>query len=136
MTSKSSAMTETWIAEEQLIFVLPDGGHLQGRIALGLPSEARPGEYHCAVALDGLEATVKIIGATSLQALMLAVQFLSTKIQYFTSHGVEVLDEDDKLARPLDAYFPNQQLSPSQRSPPSRSRPARKRSARKVSKRK
>jgi hypothetical protein len=99
-------MSPTWIAEERVVFVHPDGRRTPGRIAVGLPVELDATEASCQVALDGCRETPgSIRGGSTLQALMLAVQFLSTLLHDFVSKGGRVLYPDDDADVPLDALF-------------------------------
>lgn len=45
----------TWIAEEQVVFVHPDGRRERGRIAIAMPVQVDQNEAKCAVALDGFD---------------------------------------------------------------------------------
>ncbi len=99
----------TWIAEEAVVFVHPNGIRSTGRIALGAPS-IRESDYACEVALDGLERSLAIYGASSLQALLLASRFLGMRLHDFLSTGGRVVyppddGEGDDTDVPLTALF-------------------------------
>jgi hypothetical protein len=99
-------MPPTWIAEEQVIFVHPDGQRNVGRIALGLPVEVDATEATCPVALDGFHRIHgPIHGGSTLQALLLAMQFLGMRLHDFVSKGGRVLYPDDDADVPLHALF-------------------------------
>lgn len=99
-------MTPTWIAEERVIFVHPDGRRSPGRIAVGLPVQVDPAESTCPIALDGFHTIPRPIhGGSNLQALMLAVRFLGMRIHDFLSKGGRVLDPDDDTDMQLQAFF-------------------------------
>jgi len=95
----------SWIAEEQVVFVHPDGHRESGRIAVGLPFRFDALECRCSVALDGLEkVTVPIRGDSPLQALLLSLQLLGFRLHEFVTRGGRVLTADgDEL--PLSAFF-------------------------------
>ena len=52
-------MSTSWIAEEQVIFVFPDGSRREGRIGIGLPVQ-REEDAQCPAVLEGLEPTRQI----------------------------------------------------------------------------
>jgi hypothetical protein len=92
-------METTWVADEQVIFVHPNGRRSPGRIAIGIP--VRHGEYEvrCAVSLDGLETIgIKACGSSPMQALMLGLQLLGYRLHDFVSRGGKVVgpDPDDR----------------------------------------
>ena len=101
-----ASMTSTWIAEENVVFLHSDGRRNVGRIAVGSPVQVDAGEAHCGVALDGFHSPPgPIIGASTLQALLLAVRFLGTRLHDFVAKGGRVLHPDDDSEVPLDALF-------------------------------
>lgn len=99
--------TPTWIAEQRVVLVHPDGRRVPGRIAVGQPYVADGGESRCPVEIDGFDwGNVPIAGESTLQALLLGVQFLGTTLHDFISRGGRVLDpEDDDSDVPLEALF-------------------------------
>jgi len=103
----------TWIAEEPVVFVHPDGTRSPGRIALGAPVRHEL-DCACQAALDGLERSVAIYGSTTLQALLLASRFLGMRLHDFLSRGGRVLyppgvddvaDDGEDTDVPLSALF-------------------------------
>lgn len=101
-----ASMTPTWIAEEKVVFLHSDGRRNAGRIAVASPVQIDAGEAHCGVALDGFHAVPgPIIGASTLQALLLAVRFLGMRLHDFVATGGRVLHPDDDSDVPLDALF-------------------------------
>ena len=97
-------VTDTWIAKEEVVFVHPDGHRQAGRIAVGVPEQLSSNEARCPISLDGLERTRPIHGASTLQALLLAIRFLGMRLHDFTSNGGRVVDADDDDV-PLEAIF-------------------------------
>jgi hypothetical protein len=93
------------MAEEQVVFVHPDGRREAGRIAVGLPEQLDPNEARCAISLDGFERTRPIHGGSTLQALLLAIRFLGMRLHDFTSKGGRVVDPDEGDDVPLEAFF-------------------------------
>jgi hypothetical protein len=77
------------IAELEVVLVHPDGTRTPGAIRIGLPVAVSDSEAHCKVELTGLyEATRPIIGADTLQALLLAVRFAAQSLALFIDDGV------------------------------------------------
>lgn len=97
--------SEGWIAEEPVAFLHPDGRRETGRIAISVPVVVSAGEAQCRVAMDGLERSARISGASPLQALLLALQFLGRRLHDFRARGGRVVDQggDDDVA--LEAIF-------------------------------
>ena len=95
-------MPPTWIAEEPVVFVHPDGRRVAGRIAIGLPGPDGRGASVCPVALDGLLDVGEkpgIFGEGNLQALLLAARFAGGMLHDFLARGGHVImhgeDEPD-----------------------------------------
>lgn len=99
----------TWIAEESVVFVHPDGTRTTGRIALGMPFR-REDYCVCDASLEGMERALEIHGESTLQALMLASRHLGMRLHDFLSRGGRVVyppnvAEDDDTDVPLSALF-------------------------------
>ncbi len=94
----------TWIAEERVVFVLPDGRRSVGRIAVGLPTVG-PDNASCLISLDGLEPCPSIGGVSTLQALLLATRFLGMRLHDFRSCGGRVLDPETDEELDVRALF-------------------------------
>lgn len=94
----------TWIAEHEVIWLLPSGERRPGRIAIGIPeaiaATEEEGEHAwCAYALDGLPSPAggRAGGADTLQALWHALQMIGFRLYWLFSDGGRVLyppDED------------------------------------------
>ena len=97
----------TWIADQAVVFVHADGRRLEGRIAIGTPYYDERNAA-CAYSLDGLDPprdrVREIFGETTLQALLLTVQFVGTYLHGFVAHGGRVLHVDGSEL-PLEALF-------------------------------
>ena len=101
-----------WIAEEQVVFLFPDGRRVEGRIAIAQPAPATKleGAYECELAIDCFEQAGPIYGDSSMQALLLATQFLANEVHRFLQRGGRLLypsesGDDVPLDVPLDALF-------------------------------
>ena len=77
----------TWIAEQPVIWVFPDGERRDGRIALAAPEpDPRPGvegdtTWKCEAALDGLwHRPLVVFGDDSLQPLLLMLRLLGSDV--------------------------------------------------------
>lgn len=89
-------MTTTWIADERVVFLHPDGRRVFGRIAVGMPVQIETTEAHCWIALDGFHCNPQpLIGTSTLHALLIAVRFLGWRLHDFLSTGGRVLDSED-----------------------------------------
>jgi len=89
----------SWIAEQAVVFVWPDGRRVEGRIAVGTPEDVGPegpGEARCSAAVDGLYREFQLHGASQLQALVLAIGFLQRTLTDFASKGGRVLTLDPR----------------------------------------
>lgn len=102
--------TTTWIAEQQVVWVFPDGERRPGRIAFGQPLvvPGGDGEARCAYALDGLEEIGDpLSGDGTLEALILAVRFVGWRLHVFSARGGHVTREGDFYpARFKDLFGP------------------------------
>jgi hypothetical protein len=104
--SSSPSIPPTWIAEEPVVFVYPDGSRKTGRIAIGLPERVDAGHAQCCTALDGLSPPPgSTFGASPLQALVLALQLTGFELHRFVSLGGRVLDPTDDSAFHLESLF-------------------------------
>jgi hypothetical protein len=86
----------TWIAEEAIIFVYPDGRRVDGRIAIGLPTMVDEHEAKCELAIEPLDPKVRgYSGGGKLQALVSALQIAGTLIDAFLKEGGRLLCPGD-----------------------------------------
>src|SRR3954467_4458415 len=99
-------MTGPWIAERQVVFVDRGGRRAAGRIAVGRPARLDANEALCRCALDGLDPAPRWLhGAEPMQALVLAMQFVGTRLHEFASNGGRVLEPDGKTDACIEAIF-------------------------------
>ncbi len=112
-------MTPTWIAEEHVIFVEPDGRRNAGRIAVAQPVPIDDGDASCQVVLerDRTLTYPPMFGASTLQALLLGVQLLGYELHDFLERGGRVLGAEDGEDFPLDVLFGPLLRAPSSASP-------------------
>lgn len=100
------AARQVWIAEERVVFVYPSGQRRPGRIAVGLPVQVDALEARCAVALEGIDPQpISIGGSSTLQALLLAAQFLGVRLHDFVAHDGRVRYPRSKSEVSLPALF-------------------------------
>jgi len=96
----------TWIADQAVIYLYPSGERSHGRIAVGQPCEIDRVEASCLVWFDGHDPhAIAIHGASTLQALLLAVCYLGKRLHDFVSRGGRVLYPDEESDVALDALF-------------------------------
>jgi len=81
----------TWLAEQPVIWVFPDGERRPGRIAVGMLEMISDQQARCTIALDGFEPPRSIVGEGALQALLLALQLGGYRLHDFISRGGRVL---------------------------------------------
>jgi hypothetical protein len=82
----------TWIAEEAIVFVYPDGRRVDGRIAIGLPTMVGEHEARCDLAVEPLDPKVRAYsGGGKLQALVSALRIAGTLIDAFLKNGGRLL---------------------------------------------
>jgi hypothetical protein len=106
-----------WIAEQAVTFVHPTGKRVDGLIGIGMPFPGPPNAT-CTYALDGLDEPIEparhLNGEDTLQALLLAVQFVGMRLQHFVSRGGRVVfrvegtepaELEDDIDFPLASYF-------------------------------
>lgn len=93
------------IAEDHVVFVFPDGRRQPGRIAIGVPESVGPDEARCTVVLEGMQPSTRVHGATTLQALVLALRLARQRLHDFVADGGRVLDPEDDSDIEIDAMF-------------------------------
>jgi hypothetical protein len=82
----------TWIAEEAIVFVYPDGRRVDGRIAIGLPTMVDEHEARCELAVEPLDPKVRAYsGEGKLQALVSALRIAGALIDAFIKDGGRLL---------------------------------------------
>ncbi len=98
-------MTPTWIAEEHVVFIEPDGSRTAGRIAVAQPVAVDDREASCGVVLERASSSkyTPTYGASTLQALLLGLRFLGYELHHFLERGGRVLDPDEDQDVSLDA---------------------------------
>jgi hypothetical protein len=107
-TAATAAPKEpAWIAQAPVIWLHPDGRSVLGRIAIGLPTTITEGvEADCMIALDGFEYQPgPLKGSTTLQAMLLAIQFVASRIEDFLTKGGRVLHPSEGSDFAVHAYF-------------------------------
>jgi hypothetical protein len=86
----------TWIAEEAIVFLYPDGRRVDGRIAIGLPTMVDDHEARCELALEPLDPRIRgYSGEGKLQALVSALRIAGTLIDAFLKEGGRLLCPGD-----------------------------------------
>lgn len=108
------------IASTELVWVDPDGTRRPGRIAIARPHRRETGEWGCQVEVGVFEnRTRTIFGASSWQALQLALQLIGYDVHRFVEGGGSMLwpfdpDDDEDGDQP---YPPELLLGPLFRAP-------------------
>lgn len=83
----------SFIAEQPVDWLLPDGRRLTGRIAIELPRMMDTSWARCGVALEPVDPRVREInGEGTLQALVLALRHLVSRLEMFRDEGGRILE--------------------------------------------
>jgi hypothetical protein len=104
LTTENAMSESTWIAIEQLVFVFEDGTRRDGYFAIAAPVE-RASDCGCAVSIEPLDKARMIYGASTLQALVLALRLADHQLRLFVKRGGRVLVPDSDDDFPIDTYF-------------------------------
>lgn len=79
-------------AEEEVLFVHADGRRTYGSIRIGMPRWIEYDvEARCQVTLVGLGPTHELSGASTLQALLLALRYCVAQLDLFLKGGGRIL---------------------------------------------
>lgn len=84
------------IASTAIVHVPAAGGEIATEIQVGLPREERDGSWACDVEMPGVERLRTIHGVDSLHALLLALGFLSDRLEYLAGQGAAFLWPDTR----------------------------------------
>lgn len=95
-----------WLAEHSVTFVATDGKRWRSRIAIAEPEQRTTGEWGCRIIAEGVvRIPGPIFGASKLQALVLALQFLAWELHRFIEQGGKALEPGDESDTRLDLIF-------------------------------
>jgi hypothetical protein len=96
----------TWIAEEPITFVYPDGRRVDGRIAIGLPTMVDEHEGRCELGVEPLDPRVRgYSGEGKLQALVAALRIAGTLIDAFIKKGGRLVEPGTDEDVAIDAVL-------------------------------
>ncbi len=96
-----------YIAEEHLRGVRRDGTAVEIHVRIGRPYDTADGEWACPCDLQGLhDRLVDVRGASSFQALTLALALIRKLLSHFIHAGGHFTYHDDDLEVPIDMLFP------------------------------
>lgn len=87
---------ETPIATTDIVYVPQDGDEVVTEIQIGLPVEEEERSWACDVEIPGVERLRKIHGVDSLHALLLALGFLSDRLEFLAGNGATFLWPDTR----------------------------------------
>lgn len=94
------------IASTEIVYVSPAGREVLTEIQVGLPHEEGDTSWACEVEIPNVERSRKIHGADSLHALLLALGFLSDRLEYLSEHGATFLWPDTREASRIADILP------------------------------
>ncbi len=114
------------IAEQRVIFESADGVRKPGLIRIEKPYEVDETEARCPIVIDGLQERMPdVSGASTLQALALAVWLCTNMLREFVDSGGRILRSDTDGGAPEDevldleeCFGPLAAISPAPRSRP------------------
>ena len=85
-----------FIASYELRWLKADGSEVSVTARVGIPYESGDGEYRCPVEIEGFDGRYPdIAGASSLQALCLAIQLLANRLNDLLQEGGRLVYPDD-----------------------------------------
>lgn len=87
---------ESPIASTAIVYVPGIGEEIVTEIQVGLPREDGEAAWACDVEMPGVERLRTIHGADSLHALLLALGFLSDRLEYLAGNGAAFLWPDTR----------------------------------------
>ncbi len=94
------------IASLNLVEVAPEGTRTPIHIEVGRPHPDGRGAWACPILVDGLDSKPRsIYGEDSLQALCLGLRLVRTHLKGVLERGSRLVQSDDDIEFPLDAYF-------------------------------
>lgn len=96
----------TPIASTSIVYVPPDGDEIVTEIQVGQPREDGASSWACEVEIPQVERLRKIHGADSLHALLLALGFLSDRLEYLAENGASFLWPDTREASRIADILP------------------------------
>lgn len=105
-------MDSWYIASLDLVAVHRDGIRVPVSLRVGAPARVSPGEWSCAIRLDGLhDGLTTMRGEDSVQALCLALGLAATLLRDFVGRGGRLVyaqaneDGGPESDWPLESYF-------------------------------
>lgn len=85
---------ESPIASTAIVYVPRSGTEVVTEIQVGLPREEAEASWACDIEIPDVERLRTIHGADSLHALLLALGFLSDRLEYLAENGARFLWPD------------------------------------------
>ena len=94
------------IAECSIIFCSPDGKEILTSVEVGQPRQDDDLKWVCDVEIPGVDRLRTIHGATSLHALILAIGYLSDRLQHLVSDGASLLSPNNREPAAINDVLP------------------------------
>jgi hypothetical protein len=89
-------MMDSPIASTEIVYVPELGDEVVTEIQVGRPWEEEASSWACEVEIPGVERLRKIHGIDSLHALLLALGFLSDRLEFLAGNGASFLWPDTR----------------------------------------
>ncbi len=94
------------IAESGIIFCSPDGKEVVTSVQVGQPRQEDDLRWACDVEIPGVDRPRTIHGADSLHALILAIGYLSDRLEHLVSNGGSILSPNNREPAAIDDILP------------------------------
>ena len=94
------------IAVAEFDAILPSGERRRATLRIGRPYRTSTGEWHCPVALDGLQDKLAdAAGENAIQSLCLGLRLLMSQLEAFKGRGGQLCYAGGTDHVPLEAYL-------------------------------
>jgi len=100
-----NAMKEP-IAESSIIFCSPDGKEVVTSVQVGQPRQGDDLKWVCDVEIPSVDRLRTIHGANSLHALILAIGYLSDRLEHLVSSGGSILSPNNREPAVINDILP------------------------------
>jgi hypothetical protein len=94
------------IAECSIIFCPPDGKEILTSVQVGRPRQEDDLKWACDVEIPGVDRPRTIHGTDSLHALILAVGYLSDRLEHLVSNGALLLSPNNREPAAINDILP------------------------------
>ncbi len=97
---------KVFIAESSIIFCSPNGKEVVTSVQVGQPRQEDNLKWACDVEIPGVDRPLTIHGADSLHALILAIGYLSDRLEHLVSNGGSILSPNNRKPAAINDILP------------------------------